>query len=67
MSGVDRARADLTRSRLLEAAIDAFAAKGFHGTTTRDITTAAGMSPAALHLHHRPQEEPPYVLSRRGP
>ena len=31
----DLSRADATRARLLEAAITAFAEKGFHGTTTR--------------------------------
>ena len=29
-----------SRARLLEAAVGAFATKGFHGTTTRDIATA---------------------------
>lgn len=45
------------RTRLARAAVEAFAAKGFHGTTTRDISTAAGMSPAALYVHHRSKEE----------
>ena len=48
------------------AAVEAFAAKGFHGTTTRDISTAAGMSPAALYVHHRSKEELLYELSRLG-
>lgn len=50
-------RADASRSRLLDAAVAAFAEKGFHGTTTRDIAGAAGMSPAALYVHHRSKEE----------
>jgi AcrR family transcriptional regulator len=37
--------------RMVEAALDAFAEHGFHGTTTRDIATRAGMSPAALYVH----------------
>jgi AcrR family transcriptional regulator len=37
--------------KLLVAAVENFAAKGFHGTTTRDIARAAGMSPAALYVH----------------
>ncbi len=62
----DLSRADATRARLLEAAITAFAEKGFHGTTTRDIAAAAGMSPAALYVHHRSKEELLYVISRSG-
>ncbi|WP_182524517.1 TetR/AcrR family transcriptional regulator [Nocardioides dongkuii] len=45
------------RDRLLAAAVEAFSARGFHGTTTRDIAAAAGMSPAALYVHHRSKEE----------
>lgn len=59
-------RADATRARLFEAAARAFAEKGFHGTTTRDIATAAGMSPAALYVHHRSKEELLYLISRTG-
>ncbi len=62
----DLSRADATRARLLEAAITAFAEKGFHGTTTRDIAAAAGMSPAALYVHHRSKEELLYLISRSG-
>jgi AcrR family transcriptional regulator len=59
-------RGDLARARLLEAAVEAFGAKGFHGTTTRDIATAAGMSPAAVYVHHRSKEELLYAISRDG-
>jgi AcrR family transcriptional regulator len=59
-------KADVTRSRLLEAAETAFAAKGFHGTTTRDIASAAGMSPAVVYVHHNSKEELLYQLSRAG-
>jgi AcrR family transcriptional regulator len=54
------------RTRLLAAAIEAFSAKGFHGTTTRDIAAAAGMSPAALYVHHRSKEELLHLISREG-
>lgn len=54
------------RSRLLAAAVEAFASKGFHGTTTRDIASAAGMSPAALYVHHKSKEELLYLISRTG-
>jgi len=59
-------RGDLARARLLEAAVEAFGAKGFHGTTTRDIAAAAGMSPAAVYVHHRSKEELLYAISRDG-
>lgn len=59
-------RADATRARLLGAAIAAFAEKGFHGTSTRDVAAAAGMSPAALYVHHRSKEELLYLIARSG-
>ncbi|MGZ4454054.1 MAG: TetR/AcrR family transcriptional regulator [Nocardioides sp.] len=59
-------RGDATRARLLDAAVEAFGAKGFHGTTTRDIASAAGMSPAAVYVHHRSKEELLHVISRDG-
>ncbi len=54
------------RDRLLAAAVAAFAARGFHGTTTRDIAAAARMSPAALYVHHRSKEELLHQISRTG-
>lgn len=54
------------RARLYAAAIEAFASKGFHATTTRDIAAAAGMSPAALYAHHRTKEELLWVIALRG-
>ena len=54
------------RSRLVAAAVESFAAKGFRGTTTRDIASAAGMSPAALYVHHKSKEDLLYLISRTG-
>jgi len=51
---------------LVAAAVESFAAKGFHGTTTRDIASAAGMSPAALYVHHRSKEDLLHQISRAG-
>ena len=45
-------RAAATRERLLTAAGIAFSKRGFHATSTRDIAAAAGMSPAAVYVHH---------------
>lgn len=55
-----------SRHRLLSAAAAAFGAKGFHGTTTRDIATAAGMSPAAIYVHHRSKEDLLFQLALEG-
>lgn len=62
----DLSRAQATRARLLDAAVSSFADRGFHGTTTRDIASAAGMSPAALYVHHNSKEELLYLISRDG-
>ncbi|MDH2416131.1 TetR family transcriptional regulator [Nocardioides sp. CER19] len=55
-----------TRLRIEEAAAAAFATRGFHGTSTRDIAAAAGMSPAAVYIHHGSKENLLFVLSRDG-
>jgi AcrR family transcriptional regulator len=39
--------------RLLMAALDAFAALGFEGATTREIAGRADMSPAAVYVHYK--------------
>lgn len=62
----EQSRAEATRARLLDAAVTAFAEKGFHGTTTRDIAAAAGLSSAALYVHHKSKEELLYLISRTG-
>lgn len=56
-TGAPGGRSEASRARLADAALHAFATKGFHGTTTRDLATAAGMSPAALYVHHRSKED----------
>lgn len=55
-----------TRLRLMEAAADAFADKGFHATTTRDIASRAGLSPAGVYVHFASKEELLFALSERG-
>ncbi|SDC12542.1 TetR/AcrR family transcriptional regulator [Actinokineospora iranica] len=58
-------RPDAAR-RLMAAAVDAFAARGYHATTTRDIATAAGMSPAALYVHFPSKAAVLFAISRSG-
>jgi AcrR family transcriptional regulator len=65
-AGVERSTSEESRVRLREAAVQAFSARGFHGTTTRDIAAAAGMSPAALYVHHRSKEELLHLISKTG-
>jgi AcrR family transcriptional regulator len=49
--------------KLLVAAIESFAAKGYHGTTTRDIARSAEMSPAALYVHFASKRDLLYKLT----
>ncbi|MFB6890742.1 TetR/AcrR family transcriptional regulator [Kitasatospora sp. NPDC056327] len=52
--------------RLLRAAVESFAERGFHATTTRDIATGAGMSPAALYIHYPSKAALLAEISRAG-
>ncbi|MBP2323616.1 AcrR family transcriptional regulator [Kibdelosporangium banguiense] len=52
--------------RLMYAAVESFATVGFHATTTRDIATAAGMSPAALYVHFPSKSALLFEISRSG-
>lgn len=52
--------------RLLDAAAGAFADRGFHATTTRDIASRAGLSGAGVYVHFDSKEALLYALSRRG-
>jgi AcrR family transcriptional regulator len=52
--------------RLMEAAAEAFGAKGFHATSTRDIASRAGLSPAGVYVHFASKEDLLFQLSREG-
>ncbi|WP_217361746.1 TetR/AcrR family transcriptional regulator [Aeromicrobium stalagmiti] len=54
------------RERLINAAVEAFAEKGFAATTTRDIASRAGMSPAAVYVHHDSKESLLFTVSLTG-
>lgn len=54
------------RERLLDAAVEAFAEKGFTATTTRDIAARAAMSPAAVYVHHDSKESLLFTVSLSG-
>ncbi len=51
---------------LLTSAVLCFAGKGFHATTTRDITAAVGLSPGALYVHFSSKEEVLFQIARTG-
>lgn len=55
-----------TVERLLEAGARAFADRGFHATTTRDIASRAGLSPAGVYVHFASKEALLYALSLAG-
>ncbi len=52
--------------RLMVAAVGAFAARGYHATTTRDIAGRAGLSPAGVYVHFRSKEDLLYRISLLG-
>lgn len=55
-----------TVRRLLEAGSDAFSDNGFHATTTRDIASRAGLSPAGVYVHFASKEALLFAISERG-
>lgn len=52
--------------RLLFAALELFAARGYEATTTREITARANISPGALYTHYASKLELLYEISRTG-
>jgi AcrR family transcriptional regulator len=52
--------------RLLIAAVGAFAARGYHGTSTRDIADGAGLSPAGVYVHFASKEDLFYRITLLG-
>jgi AcrR family transcriptional regulator len=52
--------------RLVAAAADAFADRGFHATTTRELAERAGLSAAAVYFHYRAKNELLFAISDAG-
>ena len=48
------------------AGVESFAQRGYHATTTRDIASNAGMSPAALYVHFPSKAALLFEISRSG-
>jgi AcrR family transcriptional regulator len=56
MNNSARLTADERRHAIVEAATKVFAENGFHGTTTRELARAAGVSEALLYKHFPSKE-----------
>lgn len=54
------------REALLDAAAAMFAAKGYDGTSIRDIAGAVGMLPGSLYYHFKSKEELLIAVYRKG-
>jgi AcrR family transcriptional regulator len=65
MANVPRLSAEARKEAIVEAVQDVFAAKGFDGTTTRELAKAAGVSEALLYKHF-PSKESLYAAMLRG-
>jgi TetR/AcrR family transcriptional regulator len=52
-----RPSADLTRDRILAAAVDLFSERSFDGATTREIAQRAGVTQPLLNYHHRSKDD----------
>jgi AcrR family transcriptional regulator len=61
-----RAIAPAAARRLLIAAVEAFTVHGYQATTTRDIASRAGLSPAGVYVHFRSKEELLYRICLIG-
>jgi len=48
---------EATRERIVEAALDAFAERGFRGASTRDIAQRAGTNQGLITYHFRSKDE----------
>jgi AcrR family transcriptional regulator len=51
---------------LFDAAVAAFADRGYHATSTRDIASRAGLSPAGMYVHYRSKDELLAAICRSG-
>jgi len=57
MKSVRAPEQDDARARLIDAAIELFAKKGYEGTSVRDLATAAGVNVAAVSYHFGSKDE----------
>ncbi|TQM29085.1 TetR/AcrR family transcriptional regulator [Nocardia bhagyanarayanae] len=62
--GSRREQAEWRRERLLDAALDAFAAKGIDGTSVKDIAAAAEVTPGLLYHYFASKQDLVIALLR---
>lgn len=51
---------------LFSSAVEAFAARGYHATTTRDIASRVGLSTAGMYVHYGSKEDLLFEICRFG-
>jgi AcrR family transcriptional regulator len=56
-TGSERRTGTETRAEILRVALRLFTEKGFEGTSTRDISSALGMTKSSLYYHFKNKEE----------
>jgi AcrR family transcriptional regulator len=61
----DASRADATRERLIDAAAELFARRGYAGTSIRAVTQAAGVSVSAANYHFGSKRDLLVAVCRR--
>jgi AcrR family transcriptional regulator len=54
------------RDQMLDAAAELFSARGYHGTSIRDIAAATGILPGSLYAHIRSKEDLLYDIVVRA-
>jgi AcrR family transcriptional regulator len=52
--------------RVLQAALESFAERGYHATTTRQIAQRAQLSPTAMYVHYRSKMDLLVIISEIG-
>jgi AcrR family transcriptional regulator len=57
---------DTAQRLLLLAALRLFASRGYHATSTRQIASTAGLSPAAMYVYFRSKADLLFEISRVG-
>ena len=55
-------RGQVTRAKILRAALDLFVEKGIAATTTRQISSGAGISEGAIYRHFERKDEIAFEL-----
>src|SRR5262245_35017049 len=63
--GRGRPRTGGKREDILDAALELFSERGFHGTAIPDIAAAAGIAPASIYRHFASKEALVNELYRR--